>query len=56
MTAVCFKIAAFFITSLGGGTGEWRVPKGGMGKLVNELIRVCSETGNGPSLQAKELR
>ena len=36
----------FLYHIIGRGTGEWRVPKGGMGKLVNELIRVCSETGN----------
>ena len=36
----------FLYHIIGRGTGEWRVPKGGMGKLVKELIRVCSETGN----------
>ncbi|MEK9986494.1 MAG: FAD-dependent oxidoreductase, partial [Opitutae bacterium] len=36
----------FLYHIIGRGTGEWRVPKGGMGKLVNELIRVCSETVN----------
>ena len=30
---------------IGRGTGEWRVPVGGMGSLVDELIRVASETG-----------
>ena len=29
----------------GNGTGEWKVPVGGMGALVKELIRVATESG-----------
>jgi phytoene dehydrogenase-like protein len=35
----------FLYHVIGRGTGEWRVPKGGMGKLVDELLRVARETG-----------
>jgi phytoene dehydrogenase-like protein len=35
----------FLYHILGNGTGEWRVPTGGMGALVNELERVCRENG-----------
>ena len=30
---------------IGRGTGEWRVPVGGMGALVDELVRVAGATG-----------
>ncbi|MBD0256436.1 MAG: NAD(P)/FAD-dependent oxidoreductase [Cytophagales bacterium] len=35
----------FLYHILGNGTGEWRVPTGGMGALVDELERVCHENG-----------
>jgi phytoene dehydrogenase-like protein len=35
----------FLYHILGNGTGEWRVPTGGMGALVGELERVCRENG-----------
>jgi len=35
----------FFYHLIGNGTGEWKVPRGGMGALVNELIRVATEAG-----------
>jgi phytoene dehydrogenase-like protein len=35
----------FLYHVIGRGTGEWRVPKGGMGTLVDELVRVAQGTG-----------
>lgn len=35
----------FLYHLIGNGTGEWKVPRGGMGALVNELIRVATEAG-----------
>ena len=35
----------FLYHVIGRGHGEWRVPKGGMGTLVDELLRVTQETG-----------
>ena len=35
----------FLYHIIGRGTGEWRVPIGGMGALVNELTRVANSTG-----------
>jgi phytoene dehydrogenase-like protein len=35
----------FLYHLIGNGTGEWKVPRGGMGALVNELIRVATESG-----------
>lgn len=35
----------FLYHVIGRGTGEWRVPKGGMGKLMSELVRVAKSTG-----------
>lgn len=35
----------FLYHLIGNGTGEWRVPKGGMGALVEELQRRCMELG-----------
>jgi phytoene dehydrogenase-like protein len=32
----------FLYHLIGNGTGEWKVPKGGMGALVNELVRVAT--------------
>ena len=30
---------------IGRGTGEWQVPRGGMGALIGELIRVAQSMG-----------
>ena len=35
----------FLYHLIGNGTGEWKVPKGGMGAFVSELHRVASENG-----------
>jgi len=35
----------FLYHLIGNGTGEWKVPKGGMGALVKELVRVATESG-----------
>ena len=35
----------FLYHVIGRGTGEWRVPVGGMGALVDELVRVARSTG-----------
>lgn len=35
----------FILHTIGMGTGEWRVPVGGMGALVAELVCVASEAG-----------
>jgi phytoene dehydrogenase-like protein len=35
----------FLYHVIGRGTGEWQVPRGGMGALVGELIRVAQSTG-----------
>lgn len=35
----------FLYHVIGNGTGEWRVPVGGMGALISELLRVCLENG-----------
>lgn len=35
----------FLYHLIGNGTGEWKVPKGGMGALVQELHRRCLELG-----------
>ena len=43
----------FLYHLMGNGTGEWKVPKGGMGALVNELIRVATESGVEISLNSK---
>ena len=37
--------ACFLYHLIGNGTGQWRVPKGGMGRLVEELHRVAVENG-----------
>lgn len=46
--ASAFDIQAnicFLYHLIGNGTGEWKVPKGGMGALVKELVRVATESG-----------
>lgn len=43
----------FLYHLIGNGTGEWKVPKGGMGALVNELMRVATESGVEISLNSK---
>ena len=35
----------FLYHLIGNGTGEWKVPRGGMGALVKELVRVASAAG-----------
>jgi len=35
----------FLYHLIGNGTGEWKVPRGGMGALVKELVRVANEAG-----------
>jgi phytoene dehydrogenase-like protein len=35
----------FLYHIIGRGTGEWQVPAGGMGRLVDELLRVARSTG-----------
>ncbi len=35
----------FLYHLIGNGTGEWKVPQGGMGALVAELVRRCHELG-----------
>ena len=35
----------FLYHLMGNGTGEWKVPVGGMGALVKELVRVATELG-----------
>jgi phytoene dehydrogenase-like protein len=35
----------FLYHLIGNGTGEWKVPVGGMGALVKELIRVATDSG-----------
>jgi phytoene dehydrogenase-like protein len=54
--ASAFDIQAnicFLYHLIGNGTGEWKVPKGGMGALVNELVRVAIESGVEISLNSK---
>ena len=35
----------FLYHLMGNGTGEWRVPQGGMGNLVNQLVTLVSDLG-----------
>jgi phytoene dehydrogenase-like protein len=54
--ASAFDIQAnicFLYHLIGNGTGEWKVPKGGMGAFVNELVRVATESGVEISLNSK---
>lgn len=46
----------FLYHLMGNGTGEWKVPKGGMGALVKELLRVATESGVEISLNSKVTR
>lgn len=43
----------FLYHLIGNGTGEWKVPKGGMGALVQELLRVAIESGVEISLNSR---
>jgi phytoene dehydrogenase-like protein len=57
--ASAFDIQAnicFLYHLIGNGTGEWKVPKGGMGALVNELLRVATESGVEISLNSKAIK
>lgn len=46
----------FLYHLIGNGTGEWKVPKGGMGALVSELVRVATESGVEISLDSKVVK
>lgn len=57
--ASAFDIQAnicFLYHLIGNGTGEWKVPKGGMGALVKELVRVANESGVKISLNSTVTR
>jgi phytoene dehydrogenase-like protein len=57
--ASAFDIQAnicFLYHLIGNGTGEWKVPKGGMGALVSELVRVAKESGVEISLNSKVVK
>jgi phytoene dehydrogenase-like protein len=57
--ASAFDIQAnicFLYHLIGNGTGEWKVPKGGMGALVSELVRVAKESGVEISLNSKAVK
>ena len=43
----------FLYHLIGNGTGQWRVPQGGMGALVRELLRVATTAGVEIKLQSK---
>lgn len=43
----------FLYHLIGNGTGQWRVPQGGMGVLVKELLRVATSAGVEIRLQSK---
>ena len=43
----------FLYHLIGNGTGQWRVPQGGMGALVNELCRIATLMGVTIKLQSK---
>jgi phytoene dehydrogenase-like protein len=43
----------FLYHLIGNGTGQWRVPQGGMGALVKELLRVATSAGVEARLQSK---
>ncbi len=43
----------FLYHLIGNGTGQWRVPQGGMGALVKELLRVSTQHGVEILLQSK---
>ena len=46
----------FLYHLIGNGTGEWKVPKGGMGALVKELVRVATDSGVDISLNSKAIK
>ena len=46
----------FLYHLMGNGTGEWKVPKGGMGALVAELVRVATESGVEISLNSRAVK
>ena len=46
----------FLYHLIGNGTGEWKVPQGGMGALVKELVRVATESGVEISLNSKVVK
>jgi len=46
----------FLYHLIGNGTGEWKVPKGGMGALVKELVRVATDSGVEISLNSKAIK
>lgn len=46
----------FLYHLIGNGIGEWKVPKGGMGALVNELVRVATHSGVEISLNSKAIK
>ena len=46
----------FLYHLIGNGTGEWKVPKGGMGALVAELVRVATESGVEISLNSRAVK
>jgi phytoene dehydrogenase-like protein len=43
----------FLYHLIGNGTGEWKVPRGGMGALVKELVRVATAAGVKIKLNAR---
>lgn len=43
----------FLYHLIGNGTGQWRVPVGGMGSLVSELMRIATSSGVEIKLRAK---
>jgi phytoene dehydrogenase-like protein len=43
----------FLYHLIGNGTGQWRVPQGGMGALVRELLRVATSAGVEIKLQSQ---
>ena len=43
----------FLYHLIGNGTGQWRVPQGGMGALVKELYRIATLLGVEIKLQSK---
>lgn len=43
----------FLYHLIGNGTGQWRVPRGGMGALVQELLRIATSAGAEIQLRSK---
>jgi len=48
--------ACFLYHLIGNGTGEWKVPQGGMGALVDDLVRVVKESGAAISLGSRAVK